>query len=109
MRVRMNIKPLSVNDCWQGQRFKTGAYKSYERELLFTLPPGKAPQPPYRISFEFGLSNVQSDYDNPVKPLQDILQKKYGFNDAHIQEAVIKKIKVEKGQEYFVFHIDSIN
>jgi Holliday junction resolvase RusA-like endonuclease len=109
MRVRMNVKPLSVNDCWRGQRFKTDAYKSYEKELLFTLPSGKMPEPPYRISFEFGLSNVQSDYDNPVKPLQDILQKKYGFNDVHIQEAVIKKIKVEKGKEYFVFNIESVN
>jgi Holliday junction resolvase RusA-like endonuclease len=107
MRVRVNIKPLSVNDCWKGQRFKTNVYKSYEKELLYTLPSGKMPEPPYRISFEFGLSNIQSDYDNPVKPLQDILQKKYGFNDVHIQEAFIKKTKVEKGKEYFIFHIES--
>ena len=26
----INIKPLSVNQCWKGRRFKTDKYKSYE-------------------------------------------------------------------------------
>jgi Holliday junction resolvase RusA-like endonuclease len=103
------MKPLSVNDCWQGRRFKTDAYKSYEKELLYRLPNATLPKPPFRIAFEFGVSNMQSDYDNPVKPLQDILQKKYGFNDAHIQEATIRKTKVDKGCEYFIFKIESLD
>ena len=108
MMVRMNVKPLSVNECWQGRRFKTDAYKAYEKELLLRLPAMKIPEPPYRIEFEFGLSNMQGDYDNPIKPLQDILSKKYGFNDAHIHEAQIKKVKVAKGQEYLSVTITQI-
>lgn len=109
MTVEMKIKPLSVNNAWQGKRFKTPAYKAYEKELLFTLPKGKMPEPPFRVSYEFGFSNMQSDLDNPVKSLTDVLAKKYNFNDAHIYEAQIKKVKVSKGEEYFKVRIESIN
>jgi Holliday junction resolvase RusA-like endonuclease len=107
MIIRKKIKPLSVNECWQGQRFKTNAYKIYEKELLLTLPALTLPPAPYSIYFEFGFSNIASDYDNPVKPLQDILQKKYGFNDKDIYEARILKKKVAKGHEYFIFKIET--
>ena len=107
MKIEMNIKPLTVNQCWQGRRFKTKEYDSYEREVLLRLPPGKLPLPPYSITFEFGMSNVMSDYDNPIKPIQDILAKKYGFNDAHIYRAEIRKVKVKKGEEYFTFQIST--
>ena len=104
----IKIKPLSVNECWQGKRFKTKAYKDYEKKLLLLLPKLKLPEPPYKISFEFGFSNVLSDWDNPIKPLQDILQKKYSFNDRDVFEAKVKKIKVSKGQEYLKFNIETL-
>ena len=106
--VRMDIKPLSVNDCWQGKRFKTPKYRQYEKELLYTLPTRKLPEPPFSIQFEFGFSSAASDWDNPIKPLQDILQKKYNFDDKKILEASVRKIKVAKGKEYFKFRIDSL-
>lgn len=106
--TKIFIKPLSVNECWQGRRFKTKAYKFYELELLLKLPKLKIPPPPYKIYFEFGMSNIQSDWDNPVKPFQDILQKKYGFNDRNIFEATVKKMKVKKGSEYIYFLIQNI-
>lgn len=108
MKILLAIQVLSVNKCWQGKRFKTKEYKAYETEVLYRLPKKQLPPPPYRVFYEFGMSNIQSDYDNPVKPLQDILQKKYGFNDAHIYEANIKKIKVKKGEEYFAVHFETI-
>ena len=107
MEIFKQIKPLSVNQAWQGQRFKTKAYKAYEQELLYTLPPRTLPKPPYSINFEFGFSNPKSDWDNPVKILQDILQKKYNFNDSDIVEAAVKKVKVKKGGEFFRIRIES--
>jgi Holliday junction resolvase RusA-like endonuclease len=103
MEVVKNIKPLSVNKCWQGKRFKTKEYLNYQEELLKTLPARTLPKPPYQAYFEFGFSNAGSDWDNPIKPLQDILQKRYGFNDKDVVEATIKKTKVKKGEEYFKF------
>ena len=38
MEVFLNVKPLSVNQCWQGRRYKTKAYKQYEKALLQILP-----------------------------------------------------------------------
>ena len=104
--IKLNIKPLSVNEAWQGKRFKTPKYKAYEKELLLRLPKLNIPQPPYKIYYEFGLSNSQADYDNCIKQLQDILQKKYNFNDCDICEALIRKIKVKKKEEYFKVTIE---
>lgn len=105
---RVNIKPLSVNEAWQGKRYKTDAYKKYERAVLFMLPKMTIPEGPLMITFRFGFSNVLCDWDNPVKLLQDILQKKYKFNDKDIHEAHVQKVKVPKGQEFFEFEITAI-
>lgn len=106
--IRIDIKPLSVNEAWQGKRFKTPKYKAYEKHTLLLLPSKiQLPTPPYRIDFEFGLSSSLSDWDNPIKPTQDIICKKYGINDKLISEGNVKKIKVKKGEEYFRFKIDS--
>lgn len=75
-QIRIDIKPLSVNEAWQGKRFKTDAYKSYEKNLLLLLPRMAIPTGKMKVFFEFGLSNVCSDIDNPVKPFLDVLQKK---------------------------------
>tara|TARA_R110000868_G_scaffold120421_2_gene319537 strand:- start:5073 stop:5408 length:336 start_codon:yes stop_codon:yes gene_type:complete len=106
--IKINIKPLSVNQVWQGKRFKTPVYKKYERDLMLLLPKIKLCEPPYSIYFEFGFSNSASDWDNPIKPLQDILQKKYNFNDKDIYKAEILKVKVKKGNEYFKFLISEL-
>jgi len=103
--VKIDIKPISVNQCWQGRRFKTNKYKSYEKEMLFRLPKIKIPEPPYKVYYEFGFSSAASDLDNPIKPLQDILQKKYEFNDKDIFEMTAKRVKVKKGQEYLKFEL----
>jgi len=105
----MRIKPLSVNECFKGQRFRTDAYKSFERELLFTLPILKLPEKPWRITYVFGFSNMRADVDNPVKPTTDILSKKYGFNDADVHGITASKIKTEKGSEFISFSIETFN
>lgn len=102
--IAIKIKPLSVNDCWRGQRFKTPEYKQYERDLLMLLPKMKVVKPTM-ITLNFGLSSVLADFDNPVKPFVDVLQKKYGFNDREIVEARIFKTKVEKGKEFIMFEL----
>lgn len=107
--IRIDIKPLSVNDAWQGRRFKTQEYKAYETEMLLRLPNGQLPPPPYRIVFEFGFSRKECDYDNPLKPLGDILQKKYHFNDNQIYEVLIRKKIVPKKKEYIDIHVETLN
>lgn len=107
--IKIEIKPLSVNEAWQGKRYKTEAYKAYEKHLLLLLPKMAIPTGEMKIVFEFGMSNICSDIDNPVKPFLDVLQKKYWFNDRYVMEMEVRKIKTEKGGEYVKFQLIGIN
>lgn len=106
--VSIDIKPLSVNEAWQGRRFKSDVYKNYERNVLIMLPKMIIPAGKLRIELTFSISNAAGDIDNPVKPFLDILQKKYGFNDSRIYELSVKKIVVPRNQESINFSIKSI-
>lgn len=101
IQFKLNQKPLSVNEAWQGKRFKTPAYKAYEKSMLLTMPKGKIDtEQMLRVEFFFGFSNKASDLDNPVKLLMDIAQKKYGFNDKNVFELNVRKCIVKKGEEF---------
>ena len=99
------IKPVSVNECWQGRRFSTPKYSKYKKDLAFLLPNIKIPEPPYEIHFKFGFSNSASDWDNSIKPTQDAIALKYGFNDKLIRKGIVETEIVKKGNEYFEFEI----
>src|ERR1700749_4675964 len=73
----MLIKPLSINQAWQGKRFKTAEYIRYEETLINSLPDIQLPEAPYEIYFKFGFSSSASDWDNCVKTTQDVLSKRY--------------------------------
>lgn len=68
----------------------------------------EVPVPPYEIHFKFGFSNSLSDWDNPVKPTQDILSKKYMFNDKLIRRAIVETELVKKGEEYVEFELKTV-
>lgn len=102
---KISIKPLSVNQAWQGKRFKTNAYKQYERDVLLLLPKAIIPKGAMEIHLEFGFSNKASDIDNPIKSILDILQKKYQFNDSRVYKLVVTKTIVVKKEEFFKFKI----
>jgi Holliday junction resolvase RusA-like endonuclease len=107
--MKIEIKPLSVNQCFQGRRFKNKKYKSYEKELLLLLPKVKIDfKRDLRVDLTFGFSSTLSDIDNPLKPLLDVLQKKYGFDDKQIQELNVKKEIVKKGEEFIKLNINEI-
>ena len=107
--IRIDIKPLSVNEAWQGKRFKTNKYKDYEKLLLLKLKPLTIPDGDLEVRYTFGFSNRSSDIDNPIKAFQDILQKKYGFNDSKIYRLVVNKVIVPKGEEFIEFEIKNYN
>ena len=104
--MRIPIKPLSVNKAWQGKRFKTKDYKSFERDVLLLIRRQAVPEGELELTLNWGFSNYgASDTDNPVKPFVDCLQKKLGFNDNKIKRMVIEKHKVDKGNEYIEYEI----
>jgi Holliday junction resolvase RusA-like endonuclease len=109
--VNLNIKPFSVNDAWKGRRFRTDAYDNFENYVMLMLPNTIAvpKEVPLRLTFWFGVSSKASDYDNPIKPMQDILQKAYEFDDKWIFEGKQFKEIVPKGQEYIRFKLEPIS
>lgn len=108
--TRIELKPLSVNEAWKGRRFKTEDYKKYERNLLLMLPKKlEIPEPPFLITFKFGFSSSASDWDNCIKTTQDVLAKKYKFNDKLIRKGIVETEIVPKGKEYLEFKIETLN
>lgn len=105
-RMKLDIKPLSINEAFQGRRFKTEKYARYEKAVLLMLPKMQMPDPPFKLSLTFGFSNIAADLDNPAKLFIDCMQKKYGFNDKHIFELNIRKEVVKKGAEFIIFQIE---
>lgn len=100
------IKPLSVNEAWQGKRRKTRKYDTYIENMLFLLPHiDFIPENDIKLFIEFGFSSKLSDIDNPLKPFIDCLVKKYGVDDRYITELNVRKKSVSKGNEYIIFEI----
>lgn len=106
---KIKVKPLSVNRAWQGRRFKTQDYKSFEEEMLLTLPKLKVPTGKLFLRLEFGFSNKGSDIDGPTKLVIDCLSKKYGFNDNMIYLMEVAKDIVPKGSEYIKFDLSPLD
>ena len=90
----INETPLSLHRAWQGRRFKTKEYKDYEKLLLATLPTMEKIEGRIIIVYNLFLKRHASrDWDNCIKPLQDILQKKgYFEDDRKIYFAMVRKI-----------------
>ena len=107
MKTVLNIKPLSVNNCRQWRRFKTKNYLQYEKELLLKLPQRIIDDwLPLIVTITYWFSNIGADIDNPSKPLLDILQKKYWFDDKWIFEKHEYKLLVSKWHEFIKLEID---
>lgn len=110
MNCTINIKPLSVNEAWQGRRFKTPKYKAYEEEFLYKLPPKLINKnKPLCLEIVVGFSNRASDLSNIIKPLEDILCKKYGIDDRWNYKIIMTKKIVKKGLEYLTIDINDLD
>lgn len=106
----VKIKPLSVNEAWQGKRFKTKAHKHYRQALDLLLPKKiDVPSGDILLVFEIGVSNLGFDLDNALKPFIDALQDKYSFNDRRVTAITAKKAKVKRGDEFIKFELRDID
>lgn len=107
--MKIEIKPFSVNDAWKGRRYRTDKYRDFQKHMMLLLPPIKINFKAHlKIDLVFGFSSNGSDIDNPLKPLLDILQKKYKFNDNQIQELIVRKEIVKTGFEFIELEITEL-
>lgn len=105
--IRIDYKPLSINEAYTGRRFKTALYKAFSKGVTLMLRPQKLPDPPYKITLIFGQSNIEfADWDGPVKNFQDVLCKKLGINDRLIYKGDAEKVFTPKGKEFIMYKIE---
>jgi len=109
--MRINIKPLSINEAWKGKLKPTGAQTKYKRDVGMLLRPDKNIPTEGNLTVEivFGFSSKAADIDNPLKLFLDCLQDYYGFDDKQIYELIVKKEVVKRGQEYIDYFIKSVD
>lgn len=106
--MRLDIKPLSVNQAWGGRTFKSSAYKKYIEDMMLILKPIDIPEGHLELTVTFGFSSKASDIDNPLKPFIDCLQQKYGFNDKNIKRLIINAEHVKRNEDFIDWHIKSL-
>ena len=93
MKKTLPVKPLSINKCWKGRRFKTNDYKDYEQELLYLLKNSEKVSGFVNVNYKIYLINfLKSDVGNIEKPLTDIIVKSGIIDD----DRFILKLTLEK-------------
>jgi len=107
LNFKIALKPLSVNKAWKGRRYKTKEYDKYIKEAMLLMPNVKVKAfDKISVNIIFGFSNKSADVDNPVKPLLDIITKKYGIDDKHIYRLSQEKVITAKGKEFIEVNIE---
>ena len=88
------LAPLSVNQAFQGRRFKTQKYNDWLDNGLWLLKKagGGTYRKPYNIEITLFMARLM-DIDNPIKMILDLL-KKAGVieDDRYVDTLFIKKI-----------------
>ena len=117
--IELLIKPLSQNEAYDpisvprrkgartyhiGQLVKSKKYKQYTKDLPKLLPQ-ELQLPPGKLIFlvKWYFATASSDYDNPLKSMQDLICNFYGVNDNKIYLGMQQKLTGHKGNERIEF------
>lgn len=94
MEITIPLKPISVNEAFQGKRFKTKKCNDFCDDFLKIAPKKEKIKGNVEIEYRFYIKNHKmEDYDNMIKITQDMIVKcGYIFDDRYIYKATIHKI-----------------
>lgn len=99
--IKKYIKPLSYKVSWSKNGHKTKEFKAYEYQLNTILPKRyKLPKPPYKLSITFATKTKQTNIQDPLLPLIDILQRKYLFKMQDLEKIELLKETTDSDKEY---------
>lgn len=99
IRFSLDIKPLSVNSCWQGKRFLNKQGKNYIETCLWKMPKGRIIKGICEVWIRVYLKKrwLAMDIDNVEKLLLDCLvKKKIIEDDRFITDLHIKKRQADR-------------
>jgi len=94
MKIKIPLKPLTINKAFQGRRYKTQEAKQYEKDLWHLTKAQPIIAGEVAISYTFYLKNhKRTDIDNLIKLLQDFLvSRAYIEDDRKIYRMTVEKI-----------------
>ncbi len=94
----IELKPISINEAFQGKRFKTKKCKDFENDFMLLAPKRKMIKGRVEVKYKFYMKNhSRADYDNVIKVVQDlIVECGYIEDDRKIYKATIYKIPSDK-------------
>ncbi len=99
MKIKIPIGPFSVNKASKKDHHKSDAYKKFERDVFLLLPifNGYLFDGEVFINYVFYIKNyINSDVDNCIKCVQDILVKRgYILDDRYVKAIYAVKDRVE--------------
>jgi Holliday junction resolvase RusA-like endonuclease len=92
------IKPISINACFQGRRFRTKDFKKWQELVIHTLPKGIEKGEKIELAISVHLkSPLRSDLDNYAKPIIDCCVKRGLMkDDRYVFRIKLEKIKADK-------------
>src|SRR3990167_7810284 len=91
--IVISVKPISVNECWQGRRFKTKKYDKFIIDMLRVMPKKEMITGSIKLEIKLHLKSLlRGDIDNFIKPLVDCIVKKGWIED----DRFIMLLEVEK-------------
>jgi len=110
----IEIKPISVNQCWQGRRFKTKKYKDWREEFCWLLISKKIKKIKGDVDVKviYYIKHYKtSDVDNFNKATLDALVESRVIEDDRFVQKIcaIKKQVKNKEDERIEFEIKKIN
>lgn len=97
------LKPLSINDAWQGRRFKSKDYNQFREDFGKVAVGSRMIEGFVRVDLVFTLTKENyshSDVDNLIKPVLDaIVDRGYIEDDRKILELTARK---QLGKDYAI-------
>jgi Holliday junction resolvase RusA-like endonuclease len=98
MEISIPLRAISINEAYQGRRFKTKKCNDYCKDFLKVAPKKNKLKGIVEIEFKFFIkSHGKADYDNLIKITQDLLVEcGYVEDDRKIYKATIYKIPAKE-------------
>lgn len=99
MKIKIPIKPLSINEAHYGRHIKTREFLDYEKNVSYLLPYNQKDikEGEYFLKYVFYIKNYKmSDTGNFEKLITDLLVKRgYLKDDRYIKAIYLEKVSVD--------------
>jgi Holliday junction resolvase RusA-like endonuclease len=108
MKIRIEIKAISVNKAWTGRKFMSPEYKIWREKFGYMCKNYKKPNIQLGAMITISLNvyiktYAQSDVDNFAKGILDGLQEMGMIeNDKKVKKIIIEKHKVSRFEKEFI-------